>query len=241
MCGGIVGALNSGMSQSAQQSSWAKITYNITYNSGRIVSYTIAGAIAGFIGAQSARIPIETVLPIGGLIAGTFMIALGLYLAGWWPSFAWIERGGGLLWRYIQPLSKRFLPVKSPLHAFGLGLVWGWLPCGLVYSALALALISASPTLGAMLMLSFGLGTLPMLMMMGKAFEYLQDIARSQTWRRVAGVVVVLFGIYTISATNSGHRHMHTPTGVAGFGEQAIEQLQTAVSLLYDRCLNLVQ
>ncbi|MCW9034076.1 MAG: sulfite exporter TauE/SafE family protein [Rhodospirillales bacterium] len=241
MCGGIVGALNSGAPEATQKSLFSQVVFHLTYNMGRIISYCIAGALAGFIGSQSARIPLDVVLPIGGLIAGIFMIALGLYLAGWWRSFAWIENGGQYIWKYIQPLGKRFLPVKTPLHALGLGLVWGWLPCGLVYSALALAILSATPTQGAMLMLGFGIGTLPMLLTMGKGYEYLRGIARNLTIRRVAGVTIMLFGVFTTMTAFSKHNHMHAPTSHAGIGEDALSQLQLAVTLFYESCLTLVQ
>ena len=116
MCGGIVGALNAGLPQTSRQPRFTPIAYHITYNAGQILSYSVAGGLAGLIGAQSSKIPLETVLPLGGLIAGLFMIVLGLYLAGWQRAFAWIESAGGHLWKYVQPLVKRFLPVNTPIH-----------------------------------------------------------------------------------------------------------------------------
>ncbi len=216
MCGGIVGALNAGLPQTSRQSRFTPIAYHITYNSGRFLSYSVAGGLAGLIGAQSTKIPLGTVIPVGGLIAGLFMIVLGLHLAGWQRAFAWIESAGGHLWKYIQPLGKRFLPVKTPMHGFGLGLVWGWLPCGLVYSALALSMVSASPSRGALLMFAFGLGTLPMLLTIGTAYGHLRGIARNLTIRRIAGVTVILFGVYTVLTTSIGHGHLHSLTDLTG-------------------------
>ncbi len=241
MCGGIVGALSSSADPTQEKSWLAQIAFHLTYNSGRIISYSIAGAIAGFIGSQTTEIPLDIILPFGGIIAGLFMISLGLYLAGWWPSFAWVENGGRYLWKYIQPLGTHFLPARTPLHAFGLGLVWGWLPCGLVYSALALSLLSANPIGGALLMAAFGIGTLPMLLTMGKAAEYLKVIAQNIVMRRVAGLTVVLFGTFTLLTATSGHAHLHPPTNHGGIGEDAIAQLNTALSLLYERCISLIQ
>ncbi len=207
MCGGIVGALNAGLPQTHRQSRGMQTVYHITYNAGRILSYSVAGAIAGLIGAQSTRLALDVVLPAGELIGGLFLIALGLYLAGWNRAIAWIENLGQYIWKYIQPLGKRFLPVKSPLHAFGLGLVWGWLPCGLVYSVLALSMLSASPAQGALLMLGFGLGTLPMLLAMGRASEFLRRLVRKPVIRKLAGVAVIGLGVYTAASVVTGHEH----------------------------------
>ena len=77
------------------------------------------------------------------IVAGLFMVALGLYLGGWWFGLSRLEEAGGRIWRRIEPLGRRFLPVTTPYRAFALGLVWGWLPCGLVYSVLIWAMAAA--------------------------------------------------------------------------------------------------
>jgi len=216
MCGGIVSALNAGLTESHRQSRSLLLAYNVTYNAGRILSYCAAGAIAGLVGAQSTKLALDVVLPAGELIAGLVLIALGLYLAGWNRAIAWLETLGAYLWKYIQPLGKGFMPVKSPIHAFGLGIVWGWLPCGLVYSALALAMLSASPLQGAFVMLGFGLGTLPMLLFMGRAYDFLRGLVRNPAVRRLAGAVVILLGLYTMVSGAPGvpgHGHQQAPAG----------------------------
>lgn len=205
MCGGIVGVLNSGTPQTFERSRFSRIAYHFNYNAGRILSYSAAGVVAGFIGAQSTGMFLGLVVPVGELAAGLIMIALGLYLAGWSRVIARMEVVGQYAWKYIQPLGKHFLPVNSPVHAFGLGLIWGWLPCGLVYSALALALLSASPLHGALLMLGFGLGTLPVLLLMGGAYAHLRGVVRHPKARRLAGVVVIAVGLYTAVTAVSGH------------------------------------
>lgn len=236
MCGGIVGALNTGLNTGLPrhpgQSRFPRFSYHFLYNAGRLLSYSVAGALAGLAGAQSAKIPLGLALPVGGVIAGSFMVALGLYLAGWWPAFAGVEKAGQYVWKYIRPLGKNLLPAKSPLHAFGLGLVWGWLPCGLVYSALALAMLSASAAQGAVLMLGFGLGTLPMLLAMGGAYEYLGRAARNPIVRRLAGVAVILFGVYTLLTVGRGHGPVHAMTGPAGMKLEDRSPFPTAGSLL---------
>jgi sulfite exporter TauE/SafE len=213
MCGGIVGALTMGLAPAARRSPWALLPYLLAYNIGRIASYAVSGALLGLLSAQVLRIT----TPAGAqlftrIVAGGFMIAFGLYLSGWWPVLTRLESLGAKLWKHIEPIGRRFLPVNHPLKALALGLVWGWLPCGMVYSALAWALVSGSATDGALLMLAFGLGTLPMLLALGAAARWLGHLAR-QRWLRVgAGVVLILFGLYFMLAPRSPH-HAPAPGG----------------------------
>ena len=207
MCGGIIGALNAGMPPFHARSNLLKLIYNLLYNTGRITSYCLAGAGIGLLAAQSSTMAINVFLPIGELIAAAFLIALGFYIGGWNRAIVWLERLGQYFWKYIQPYGERFMPVRSPLHAFGLGLVWGWLPCGLVYSALALAMTTGSTIDGAFVMLVFGLGTLPVLMIMGPAATFLKNLIQKSTLRRVAGMAVMLFGVYTAATAFSQHDH----------------------------------
>lgn len=211
MCGGIVGALTMGLDPAARRSPWALLPYLLAYNVGRIASYAAAGAILGLLSAQVLRVA----TPAGAqlftrIVAGGFMIAFGLYLTGWWPVLTRLEQLGARLWQHIEPLGRRFLPVDHPGKALALGLVWGWLPCGMVYSALAWALVSGSAADGALLMLAFGFGTLPMLLALGGAARWLGDLAR-QRWLRVgAGALLILFGLYFMLAPR-GHQHAPTP------------------------------
>ncbi|MBT3701027.1 MAG: sulfite exporter TauE/SafE family protein [Alphaproteobacteria bacterium] len=207
MCGGIVGALNAGLPPFHARSNLLKAIYNLLYNAGRIVSYCLAGAGLGLLAEQSSALAINAILPVGELIAGAFLIALGFYIGGWNSAIIWLERLGQYFWKFIQPFGKHFMPVQSPAHAFGLGLVWGWLPCGLVYSALALAMTTGSATDGAVVMLVFGLGTLPVLMVMGPAATFLKNLIQKSTLRRGAGMAVMLFGVYTAVTAFEPHEH----------------------------------
>jgi len=231
MCGGIVGALNVGLPQSHRQSQLSRVTHHLTYNTGRIVSYMLAGALAGLIGTQATRFAANTALPAGRVIAGLLMIALGLYLAGWWQGIKGIEKAGLHIWRVIEPMGRRFIPPKNPLHVFGLGLVWGWLPCGLVYSALALAMASASPQRGALLMLGFGFGTLPMLLAMGTVAGQLRKIMQNTIVRRIAGTLIILFGAYTCVTAFNEDRHHHT---AANHGITGLEAVSTCPEHYFD-------
>jgi hypothetical protein len=191
MCGGIVGAVT--LSLPGQQ---PQIPFLLAYNGGRITSYTIAGVLAGLVGASSLFL--DHVLPIEKALyalANIMLIALGLYLAGLWHGVLVLERAGSVLWKRLQPLSKKLLPLRSTLQTFLLGLLWGWLPCGLVYSVLVAALATGSAARGGLLMLAFGLGTLPTLLAMGMAAVRLKAFLQNLWVRRVSGLLVLGFGL----------------------------------------------
>ena len=198
MCGGIVGALTLGLPERSRSGA-ALAGYLLAYNVGRLVSYTLAGALMGGVGWLAAHWSGLHQVQLGlQLVSGLFMIALGLYLGGWWRGLVRVEEAGSLLWQQIEPLGRRLLPVRTPGQAFVLGLLWGWLPCGLVYSVLVWSIATGSPVQGGLLMLSFGLGTLPALLAMGAAAARISHWIQDQRARSVAGVLVVLFGIYFI-------------------------------------------
>lgn len=193
MCGGIVGAMSFGLPAERQ---WPLL---LAYNAGRIASYTLAGALMGALGFYfSSLLPVQNAQRVLLLVAGLFMILLGLYLAGWWSLLARVERIGGVLWRRIEPLGRGLLPVRSVRQALLLGGLWGWLPCGLVYSALVWTVASGGLWQGGALMLAFGLGTLPNLLLMGVAAARLQRWVRRPALRAAAGVLVMLFGAWQI-------------------------------------------
>jgi uncharacterized protein len=189
MCGGIVGALSLGA-----PSRWSM---HLAYNAGRISSYALAGAVAGELGAASmgleGQVPVRLLLYF---LANLMLVALGLYLTGVTRALAFTERLGQHLWRQLQPLTRRFLPARSVSQAFPLGLLWGWLPCGLVYSALVSALGAGSAGRGALLMLAFGLGTLPNLLLAGIVLARLNEFVRRPAVRLFSGLLVLGFGLY---------------------------------------------
>jgi len=199
MCGGIVGALTFGLPERVRQHFPSTLPYQLGYNLGRIASYVAAGAIMGGLGVLLAGIiPIYLAQKTLLVIAALFMILLGLYLGGWWTGLARIEKLGGGLWRRIEPFARRLLPVHSPAQALVLGIVWGWIPCGLVYSMLVWTVSAGSVAKGAGLMLAFGLGTLPNLFAMGMVAGSLAHWSKDIRVRRVAGVLVTAFGLFTL-------------------------------------------
>jgi len=201
MCAGIVGALTLGLPERLRVHPGYMLPFMLAYNAGRIASYTVAGALLGGIGSIAAHlIEVHTAQRALQVAAGLFMLALGLYLGQWWQGMARVEQAGHLLWSRIQPLGRRLLPVQTPSRALVLGMLWGWLPCGLVYSVLIWAIAAGSAPRGALLMLSFGLGTLPALLAMGTAYAWLARLAYMPWVRRLAGGLVILLGLQALYA-----------------------------------------
>lgn len=191
MCGGIVGAVT--MTLPGSKPKWP---FLLSYNLGRIGSYTLAGVVAGGIGASSFFL--EQVLPIEKMLyalASLMLVLLGLYLAGIWRVLTRLEAVGGKLWQHIQPYSRRLLPVRTIAQSLLLGMLWGWLPCGLVYSVLVAAIATANPLQGGLLMLAFGLGTLPTLLAMGMAAVRLKSLLQNPWFRRLSGLAIAGFGL----------------------------------------------
>jgi sulfite exporter TauE/SafE len=192
MCGSIVGILTGQLPKDG-----ARWPFHLAYNSGRIASYTVAGMLVGAIG--QAGLLFRDAVPVQHLLfalSSLMLIALGLYLAGLWSMVRRIEQLGSVLWQRIQPLTRFVFPITSPLRALLLGMLWGWLPCGLVYSVLVTALASGHPQSGALIMLAFGLGTLPNLLVIGLFWERCRRWVQSPRVRLFAGLVVMAFGVY---------------------------------------------
>ena len=204
MCGGIVAAL-SGQGP-ARSSAWAT---HLFYNTGRIASYTLAGTAAGAAGGLplllDGILPVQVTLYVA---ANVLLIALGLYLAGISNAVARLEPLGAALWRRLQPFTRRLLPADTLPRAFAVGLLWGWLPCGLVYSILATAFLSAHAVSGAAIMLAFGLGTMPNLMAAGLLYRRFGSVARAKPMRMAAGVLVLSFGVYGLVHANMLSQHI---------------------------------
>lgn len=208
MCGGIVSALSfqpNGILKTATPPAWH---LHLAYNIGRISSYAIAGAIMGGLGSLglllNGALPVQMSLYIA---ANLMMVALGLYLIGITQSLAFTERAGHYLWRRVQPYTRRFLPAQTIAQAFPLGMLWGWLPCGLVYSVLAMTLLTGSALRGAATMLVFGLGTLPNLMAAGLLLAKFRHVVQGRALRLSAGLLVLCFGLWgLLNASDLGGR-----------------------------------
>lgn len=211
MCGGLMGALTLAIPPEQRQ---RRLRLLLAYNLGRIASYALAGLLLGGAGWALASGPAASVLRA---IAGGLLVVMGLYLAGWWSGLIRIESLGRLLWRRLEPLARRLLPVGNARRALLLGAIWGWLPCGLVYSTLLWAASQGDALRSAVLMLAFGLGTLPVLLATGLAAERLTALLRRRGIRIAGGLLVILFGLWTLPGPHqawlmghvAGHAAVH--------------------------------
>ena len=204
MCGGIVAALTLGLPESIVNSRRMPV-YILAYNTGRLASYTLAGTLMGGVGWLAVNwSQLHSVQIILQALAGLFMVALGLYLGGWWRGLAYLEYAGAGLWRHIEFRARRFMPVSTIPQAFVLGIFWGWLPCGLVYSVLVWSVSAGDPLYGGALMLAFGAGTLPLMMFLGTAAGRVAGWIRSQRARQLAGLLVLVFGLYQLMRLFNG-------------------------------------
>ena len=194
MCGGVSGMLLSAIPAEQSQRKWSLI---VGYNLGRILSYAFIGGLVGFTGSITTK---NLGMPLSALriLSGVFLILLGLYLAQWFMLLAKVEQAGKKLWQFISPLAKHFLPVNNKRKAFGLGAVWGWLPCGLVYSTLTWSLASGSFSQGALIMAAFGVGTLPALLTLSIGVFSIKKLLQNPTFRYILATGLICYGFYTL-------------------------------------------
>lgn len=224
MCGGIVGALSSAAPRALPSRpviairtvpAMAELSRVLCYNLGRLSSYALAGALAGGIAAGVLRgadvlgwlLPLQRAAYVA---ANLMLLLLGLYLTQWWSALARIERIGQGLWSLLRPLALRFIPVDTPARALALGALWGWLPCGMVYGVLLNAMLAGTAGAGALTMLAFGMGTLPVLLGAGLSGARLRQLAARAGWRRAAGLLVLGFALLGLLRAS----------GLAGLGLQ---------------------
>lgn len=227
MCGGISGTLALGavpvptgttaaafpirvVSASAASTPIGNV---LAFNIGRVASYMVAGTIAGSVGgalsltwsageANTTRIAFF-------MFANLMVIATGLYLMGVTQLLAPLERMGGLLWRYLSPLTKTLLPLNTLPRAAAFGALWGWIPCGMVYAMLLSAVGAGGPFAGMLTMLAFGLGTLPMMLAAGWAAASVARFMRNPRLRMVAGALVIMLGLLGFARVD-GLAHLQT-------------------------------
>lgn len=213
MCGSVIGALTLSLPVEVRESQRKMLPYVFNYNLGRLLSYGLAGVIVGLLSSPLTEFGGHAVLRYVSVVV---MIAMGLYLAGWFPKFALMERMGVPIWRKLQPIGQKLLPVRTMKQAFLLGTVWGWLPCGLVYAALAVAATVGEPVKASLVMLAFGVGTLPAVMGAGLFTGLLASMARAKHLRQLAGLSIIVMALATAFwpmdhqdhfDDHSGHEH----------------------------------
>lgn len=218
MCGNIMGALTLSLPGEIRQRPPSVFAFALAYNLGRILTYGLLGLVAGLTGQWiGSGLDPDRWRQVAALLAALAMILAGLYLTGWFPATRLLETLVGGLWRRIEPWGRRLLPIRTVPAAFLAGMVWGWLPCGLVYYALLLALAQGNALESGLLMLAFGLGTLPSLLATGLMSGWLARMTRLQPVRRMAGSLIIIVGVGILAWGQFSHRP-HT-TGEAHGGD----------------------
>ena len=193
MCGGISGLFAVNASVAAMRTQFSKA---VAYNLGRVLTYAFLGIVVAVLGKTMVSSIPKLAAPVR-LVSGLLIILIGLQVAFNWRIFAFIENTGARLWQKVAPAAKGLVPVETLLQALGLGLIWGLLPCGLVYSVLLIAATSAEPVSGGLIMIAFGLGTMPAMIATGvSASKLAQFMSSKRLW---AGLLIVVLGLATIA------------------------------------------
>jgi sulfite exporter TauE/SafE len=204
MCGGVVGVLCAGLPPAVRARPIGQLRYVLAYNAGRVASYAAVGAIACAVGMAADRADGVYGAQLGlRVVAGLLMLGLGLYLAGLFRRFSALEKLGAPVWRVVEPIGKRLLPVRSAAGALALGALWGFMPCGLVYASAALAVTTGSPVEGAVAMVAFGAGTLPTLVALGGMAAFVARWVARAWVRKGAGIAIACFGLVQLGVAAS--------------------------------------
>ena len=214
MCGGIITALSLGLPDKLQQDKRRFAALICCYNLGRVLSYSLAGALAGVFGLLLLDL-------IGNdighyalrLLAGLMLVLIGLHIGGWISALRKLEGVGNKLWQLIRPIGRWFLPVDNLYKALLMGSLWGWLPCGLVYSVLLWSATSGDPVSGTLTMFCFGLGTLPGMITAGLFSNSLQQLALRANIRKIFATVIIVFGLIS-PWLNVSHQAHETSSSV---------------------------
>jgi sulfite exporter TauE/SafE len=204
MCGGIISTLSVSTQTDKTTRNWQ---YILLYQLGRILSYTLFGGVAGWLGLQ---LNLSVSFPFLKLLSGVLLILMALYVSNLWRGLTYLEKGGKLIWNQISPLAKYLLPVTNRPKAFFLGSLWGWLPCGLVYTALGYALSLGDSISAATFMFAFGVGTLPATIFAGAASVSLKTFLNRAWFRNSGAVILFMMGsyiLYAIFFITSVHHH----------------------------------
>ncbi len=200
MCSGISGLFAVQLEVASLHS---RMAMALTYNVGRVASYAVMGLLVGLLGSRVVATTPALAGPVR-LLGGVVIVLIGLQIAFNWRFLQPIERMGAVLWAKLAPAAKGLLPVTSLPRALGLGLLWGWLPCGLVYSVLLLAATSERATNGALVMLAFGLGTMPAMLLTGMGAAKLSQLMQKRGARLGLGILIVGLGLITLAMPTLG-------------------------------------
>jgi len=205
-----MGALSLSLPIEIRQKKLAQFKFVLLYNIGRLLSYTAAGMVAGAFGIEILKaLGLEQAHDVLRYLGVIFMVAIGFYLAGWFPQVAQLERVGRPVWQHIEPYARKLMPVNTPVKALIYGIAWGWLPCGLVYVVLLMTVTAGSAMQGASMMLAFGLGTLPTMMSAGIMASWISRFSRSQLTRQIIGLIIVAMAVASLFIGGGDVHHHH--------------------------------
>lgn len=202
-CLGMCGGISASLSMALPVGSGFRFRQSLmllAFNFGRIASYAVIAAGVALLSTSAA----DQWAELGGLlrtIAGLLLILMGLSMAQWWQGIRYVERLGAPVWAKLSPLTRRLLPVRHPGQALALGVLWGWLPCGLIYSTLGWAALQPTVNSAALTMVFFGLGTLPSMLATGYAAGWIKGLQGNRLFRNGAAVMLIVFGLWTLPLT----------------------------------------
>ncbi len=198
MCGGIASLINLSQADAATQLRNAMLN-SFFYNIGRLLSYSLAGLIVATASSNIAQLAnANSGLIWLRILSALIMIVLALYIGRWWQGLVYIEKLGAGLWAFISPQGKKLLPLKAAWHAIPFGFIWGWLPCGLVYSMLTWSAAAGDAWQGSAIMLAFGVGTLPAMLFIGISSGQMGQLLKTLWFRRIGALSLLLYGIYQL-------------------------------------------
>jgi sulfite exporter TauE/SafE len=221
MCGGLAGALTMRAPGADRRS--AALRRALLHHTGRLSGYSIAGALCGFFGAGiQAALDLARLGMFLRVAAGVTIALMALRMLSTWNAFAPLERLGAIFWRKLQPITRRASERSDTGGALLLGLLWGWLPCGMIYSMLLFAMLSGDALRGAAILAAFGAGTLPA--MLASSIMFVKVQRQTRQWpRAVAGTLMLAFGGWMVYAavpvagsqsdTNAHHHHLRDSAG----------------------------
>jgi hypothetical protein len=198
MCGGVATSL----SVRQRGGLWMAVQPNF----GRVLGYTLAGALVGGFGAGLLEVARVAALGIALRAAvGVVLILVALRLLDRRDRLAFLAAPAHRAWQVLRPLQRRLLPADTPAKRIALGLLWGWMPCGLSTTLLAAAWLTANAAHGAMTMAAFGLGTLPVMVPLTWAGARFGQWLQRSRWRAALGMLVLVSGVLTVSAPWLAH------------------------------------
>lgn len=203
-----MGALSLSLPEEIRTKKYYLLAFVSLINIGRILSYTVAGLVAGAFGVEILKaVGLDNAHEILRYVAVIFMVAIGLYLAGWFPQLVKLERIGQPVWRTIEPFARKMMPINSPLRALVYGMTWGWLPCGLVYVVLLMAVAAGSAIQGSLMMMAFGIGTLPTLFSVGIMATWFRRYAGSDKMRQLIGIIIIVMALASLLIGTADTQH----------------------------------